>query len=737
MSSTGDETMHTPIIPPRVRPPEPNTPLPQPWLHHPRPGLPVLSVNGNRPDEKGNVKVPVPEVVSPGEAAKEGQAADAKATYEALKGLTSGKADNSAVDEVNNSVASVSAEAQRLAKESRAKGDLSVYSFEGGTTEYYLEDKFLPVTGASYYDFSKITFGAPPDGATNVIAAYDAKKINFAKFNKSTLKWASGDADVRFGGTKPAQVTLSSRIVGGSFVATEATLLTSDKVAAPDDKAQTGQVADAKATHEQLDAVRKNADSVEERVTTVESEIKNKASASFVNALTQKTDALQKSKADKTELESVESRVTEIEKNGSAGGLAEFLTPITHAELLTLRNNSQLVPGMQYRITDYVATTKQSNTKSANHPFDIIVTADDEDKLNEAARAIRHEGDTYFANCKLESWKIWYCLDNDTNRFAWATSSEEIDGVAVAGKGVIYRMIDEWDNDVPYDFKGILTKAYIDGSWSSDYRYTFGGSRDETVKARSTCYSNKMGVYITSSKQKINQNSFGSDCSNNSFGPGCYDNSFGSDCSNNSFDSGCYGNSFGLYCTNNSFDSGCYDNSFGSYCSNNSFGSDCSNNSFGSYCSNNSFGLYCTNNSFDSGCYDNSFGLYCTNNSFGSDCSNNSFDSGCYGNSFGSDCSNNSFGSGCSNNTFGADEDTPLDYYQYITFGNGCKGLNLYCTASTSREQVYKNVEIKSGVTGEVDEYGDLIASKTITDDNVNQSFHTTYKPVGSMEVSV
>lgn len=396
-----------------------------------------------------------------------------------------------------------------------------------------------------------------------------------------------------------------------------------------------------------VEAVKPELDNLDERVTTVESEIKNKASASIVNLLVQRTDALQASKADKTELASVEARVTEIEENASAGGVAELMTPITHAELLTLRNSSQLVPGMQYRITDYVATTKQSNTKSANHPFDIIVTADDEDKLNEVARAIRHEGDTYFANCKLESWKIWYCLDNDTNRFAWATSSEKIDGVAVAGKGVIYRMIDEWDNDVPYDFKGILTKAYIDGSWSSDYRYTFGGSRDETVKARSTCYSNKMGVYITSSKQQINQNTF---------------------------------------------ESGCSSNTFENSCSHNTFASDCSYNIFGNSCSDNTFGDY---------------------------------------------CSYNIFGNGCSYNIFGNDEDNPLDHYQYITFGNGCKGLNLYCTASTSWEQKYKNVEIKSGVTGDIDEYGDLMACKTITDDNVNQSFHTTYKPVGSMEVSV
>lgn len=103
---------------------------------------------------------------------------------------------------------------------------------------------------------------------------------------------------------------------------------------------------------------------------------------------------------------------------------------------------------MQYRITDYACTTTQENTKSAGHPFDIIVTADSENTLNEKARAIQHEGDTYFADCDLSAWKIWYCLDNDATRFAWADS--------VNGKGVIYRMIDEWNNDVPYDFKNIM-----------------------------------------------------------------------------------------------------------------------------------------------------------------------------------------------------------------------------------------------------------------------------------------
>ena len=65
----------------------------------------------------------------------------------------------------------------------------------------------------------------------------------------------------------------------------------------------------------------------------------------------------------------------------------EALTEITYTELKTLRDNSELVPGVQYRITDYMTTTVQENTQSAGHQFDIIVTADSVDKLNENARA--------------------------------------------------------------------------------------------------------------------------------------------------------------------------------------------------------------------------------------------------------------------------------------------------------------------------------------------------------------
>lgn len=236
-----------------------------------------------------------------------------------------------------------------------------------------------------------------------------------------------------------------------------------------------------------------------------------------------------------TEINNLEKKVDE----------ATPLIPITYSELKSLRDNEELVPGAQYRITDYVTTTKQEDTQSAGHQFDIIVTADSENTLNEKARAIQHDGDTYFADSNLSAWEIWYSLDNDTERFAWArtpiyspetnskmimvkgsdnltyiyvratgydengkcgwvyapdgdntsfityvnngyealdgedyiyTNSEDliigdvldmngesvtlVDMSYISGKGVIYRMIDEFNNDCPYDFKNIMFKRY-------------------------------------------------------------------------------------------------------------------------------------------------------------------------------------------------------------------------------------------------------------------------------------
>lgn len=146
----------------------------------------------------------------------------------------------------------------------------------------------------------------------------------------------------------------------------------------------------------------------------------------------------------------------------------------------------------------------------------------------------------YFQNSNLSAWKVWYCLDNDADRFAWADDSLDIsraayitvniagqslpayrntnldtsnfygwesrthdfwtnsedpqvgdtiynsNGVATEflvesftpqyegtnlpnGRGVIFRLIDEWNNDCPYDFKNIqFLRPLTDGMYDED-----------------------------------------------------------------------------------------------------------------------------------------------------------------------------------------------------------------------------------------------------------------------------
>lgn len=138
----------------------------------------------------------------------------------------------------------------------------------------------------------------------------------------------------------------------------------------------------------------------------------------------------------------------------------------------------------------------------------------------------------YFQNSNLSAWKVWYCLDNDTSRFAWADDADtpaikdlegygvnvllvrdstkdnfdayawfneaedailytmspipkigdvtyeegdnelvafaQVDVVQGFGRGVIYRLIDEFNNDIKYDFKNIQFKRTItDGQYDA------------------------------------------------------------------------------------------------------------------------------------------------------------------------------------------------------------------------------------------------------------------------------
>ena len=290
---------------------------------------------------------------------------------------------------------------------------------------------------------------------------------------------------------------------------------------------------------------------------------------------------------------------------------------ITYTDLVNLRNNAQLTSGRLYQITDYVTTTTQEGTKSAGHPFDVIVFALSENELSEHACAIQHSGDTYFTDCDLNTWKIWYCLDNDTARFAWADGTN--------GKGVIYRMIDEFNNDIPYDFKNIQFKHPKDTTKYPHYYYTFASSNiedntDYSLSIANNCYSNVIKEYITSGKRTLNQIIF--------IGPRCHSNTFGSDCLSITFEEGCFNNTFGFNCFRNYFRYKCHSNTFGSDCGNNTFGYNIWHNTFGDGCGSNTFGNIFSYNTFGSNCSNNTFVTYASGSTLVNCLMYNKFESG-------------------------------------------------------------------------------------------------------------
>ena len=412
--------------------------------------------------------------------------------------------------------------------------------------------------------------------------------------------------------------------------------------------------------------------------------------------------------------------------NSGVWGASERQIPVTYADLVALRNAGKLATGATYRMTDFV--TKINGTydltalgasgyvhvaKSAEHPFDLILYAVDESHLSEIARAALHGGDTYFANASIDAWDIRYCIDNDTTRFAWADATN--------GKGVIYWMRDEWDNECGYDFKNVQTVRYAlsvsdpdddtglayDASAQpnryGDPNHLFTAlqsymQRGEYVNPYPHTYDFAVGANILGTVQMPTLDAtyletFRADLY---YTFDYYDGTNHADaslnanakipCRNNKIDatsdplmSVMTGNQtvLGLGC--NCFETNAVfvaamsgtgvdniqNNEIGNGCCFNTFGNYCYSNTFGDYCYTNTFGNYCNSNTFGNDCYSNTFGDYCNSNTFGNYCYTNTFGNNCISNTFGNNCNSNTFGNNCYSNPFG-------NYCDSNTFGNGC-----------------------------------------------------------------
>ncbi|MBP5687803.1 MAG: hypothetical protein J6X22_04075 [Muribaculaceae bacterium] len=403
---------------------------------------------------------------------------------------------------------------------------------------------------------------------------------------------------------------------------------------------------------------------------------------------------------------------------------------VTYGQLVEMRTAALLEPGMLYRITDYATTTVQENTRSAGHNFDVVVMALDSKTLAERAWAMPHEGDEYFKDSKLEAWQLWYCLDNDTDRFAWADDEN--------GKGVIYRMIDEWNNDCPYDFKNIQFKrALTDGEYDPDegedvwcYTFTWIDEDDEAQDASVLCQNIGgdegfvYGVHDNSMLPCIEYDFYPEEHSDK-LAFALNDNVF---ISSYEYEGGVF---YGIY--GNHFGSSCYSNTFGNNCGGNTFGNYCDGNTFGNYCYNNSFGNDCYYNTFGNGCSGNTFGNYCYNNSFGNYCFGNTFGNNNYRNTFGNDCGNNKFGNNFLSSSIGDyvnNVKVNKDYVQFILIENGNQNITITSSATTSDTFRIQNFAIALGVNN-----GGAV--KTISHNSTNNTFKTTYQNANSDVVDV
>ncbi len=392
---------------------------------------------------------------------------------------------------------------------------------------------------------------------------------------------------------------------------------------------------------------------------------------------------------------------------------------VTYAQLKTMRDSGTLVAGQWYRITDYMTTVANDpEARSAGHPFDLLVMATSVNTLSEEAKAINssRDSDGYFAEANLKAWKIWYCLDNDVKRFQWVDAER--------GKGIIWRMIDEWQNDCPYDFKNVQFKRYAitDDSPHGELEalngkyYGYNGEmkdvhiedENDFVWAYTFTLIDENDEWVDYSIKKEGALDAGTDwgylkqfkigrCEYNrirniyvavTIDYQCYrtlmlnnivlistiseENGLSGEMQLNEFGTGNYNmtlkdnpekNIFGSKCYNNI--AGSYSNTFGNDCGGNTFGNNCNDNTFGNYFQYNTFGNNCYHNTFGNSCDSNTFGNSCYSNTFWNYCSSNTFGNSCESNTFGNYCSSNTFGNGCYYNTFGND-------CYYNTFGNNC-----------------------------------------------------------------
>lgn len=193
------------------------------------------------------------------------------------------------------------------------------------------------------------------------------------------------------------------------------------------------------------------------------------------------------------------------------------IVPCSYIDMVTSINNSQLIPGQKYRITDYqtmlptydfiryggllsqngidLACCTKVSDDYAN--YDVIVTAVNNNTLFEDAKICKHSsGDEIFDDHRICDWNIKYTIENNPAEYIWALNEWEVDvkidndGDTVSFSGILtyygfvesvsqyYGVIVSEENDMVYSYP-----VYISGDDPTEATFTLvdNDSADVTV----------------------------------------------------------------------------------------------------------------------------------------------------------------------------------------------------------------------------------------------------------------
>ena len=428
----------------------------------------------------------------------------------------------------------------------------------------------------------------------------------------------------------------------------------------------------------------------------------------------------------------------------------------TYKEMTEMRDQGKLIPGQYYQITDYVTTVNEAtitNARSAGHPFDILVRADSVSTLNEQAWAVRHDGDTYFKDARLEAWELKYRLDNvQWSKQAGTYVTDEDNGYTflvigdITLSGHTYKLlqgfgmyVEDWSDYAlmetvaegeqiicyygdPEDFapeepevvgtasgveevteagKGTIT--WMKDEHGNECPYDFKNVQFKRYMATDSVSGRDGlgGKYMVADPDNCPQRLSVEDTEDFIWAYTFSSDNDGGEQKDYSLtaEHQVHDNMFRPYSdglpNNVMFGEYNYSNSFGFSCYDNSWGNSNQNNSWGNNCNSNSWGNNCNSNSWGNDNSYNSWGNSCQNNSWGNNNRYNSWGNNCSRNSWGNNCYNNSWGNNCSRNSWG-------NFCQNNSWGNNVTQSTLFEGVQYTQitTENVKNVQVLNGVAG-------------------------------------